>query len=89
MLMGEENKTEQMVEVNLQEKRIDFTFYSNLAIVGCSDMDFFIDFSQGPPEDNVFSTVRIFMAPEHAQRVLKALENVINGFEERKQAQEE
>ena len=89
--MNEENKTEQMVEVNVQEKRnrIDFTFYSNLAIVGCSDMDFFIDFSQGPPEDDVFSTVRIFMAPEHAQRVLKALENVINGFEERKQAREE
>jgi len=45
--MDEENKTEQTVE---KIKRIDFTFYSNLAMVSCSESDFFIDFMQGPPE---------------------------------------
>ncbi|PXF54883.1 MAG: hypothetical protein C4B59_17700 [Candidatus Methanogaster sp.] len=50
---------------------------------------FFIDFMQGPPEGDALSTARIFMAPEHAKRVLKALEKVITEFEERKQVQEE
>ncbi len=84
--MDEENKTGQTVE---KIKRIDFTFYSNLAMVSCSDSDFFIDFMQGPPEGDALSTARIFMAPEHAKRVLKALEKVITEFEERKQVQEE
>ena len=84
--MDEENKTEQTVE---KIKRIDFTFYSNLAMVSCSNLDFFIDFVQSPPENGVLSTARIFMAPEHAKRVLKALEKVITEFEERKQVQEE
>ncbi len=89
--MDEENKTEQTVEVDVKEmkKRIDFTFYSNIALVGSSNVDFFIDFVQSPPEeDDAFSTVRVFMAPDHAKKVLKALESVINSFEERKQAQE-
>ncbi|KAF5415426.1 MAG: hypothetical protein C5S48_05810 [Candidatus Methanogaster sp.] len=84
--MDKENKTEQTAE---KVKRIDFTFYSNLAMVSCSDSDFFIDFMQGPPEGDALSTARIFMAPEHAKRVLKALEKVITEFEERKQVQEE
>jgi len=89
--MNKENKTEQKMEADVKKmkKRIDFTFYSNLALVNCSDIDFCIDFTHGPPEeDDELSTVRIFMAPEHAKRVLKALESVINSFEERKQAQE-
>ena len=84
--MNEENKTEQTAE---KTKKIDFTFYSNLAMVSCSESDFFIDFMQGPPEGEALSTARVFMAPEHAKRVLKALEKVITEFEERKQVQKE
>ncbi|RYE12590.1 MAG: DUF3467 domain-containing protein [Rickettsiales bacterium] len=56
--------------------------YSNLAIITHSDSEFVIDFVRvmpGVPKARVKS--RIVLTPEHAKRLLIALEDNINGFE--------
>ncbi|RYY08295.1 MAG: DUF3467 domain-containing protein [Sphingobacteriaceae bacterium] len=56
--------------------------YSNLAIITHSDSEFVLDFVRvmpGIPKARVKS--RIILTPEHAKRLLIALEDNVNGFE--------
>ncbi len=56
--------------------------YSNLVFINHSNSEFVFDFIQimpGMPQPNVNS--RIIMAPEHAKRLLKALEDNIGKYE--------
>ncbi|WP_419801123.1 DUF3467 domain-containing protein [Mucilaginibacter sp.] len=56
--------------------------YSNLAIITHSDSEFVVDFVRvmpGIPKARVKS--RIILTPEHAKRLLIALEDNISGFE--------
>lgn len=56
--------------------------YSNLAIISHSSSEFVVDFIRimpGTPKANVKS--RIILTPEHAKRLLNALQDNINKFE--------
>ena len=57
--------------------------YSNLAIISHSSSEFVIDFIRmmpGTPKANVKS--RIILTPEHAKRLLFALQDNINKYEQ-------
>lgn len=57
--------------------------YSNLALISHSHSDFVIDFAQalpGMPKPDVCS--RIILAPEHAKRLLAALQDNIYKYEQ-------
>ena len=57
--------------------------YSNLALISHSHSDFVIDFAQalpGMPKPDVCS--RIIMAPEHAKRLLAALQENVYKYEQ-------
>jgi len=56
--------------------------YSNLAIITHSQSEFIVDFIKmmpGVPKANVKS--RIILTPQHAKRLLRALQENINKFE--------
>lgn len=56
--------------------------YTNLAIITHSQSEFVMDFVQmmpGVPKPKVVS--RVIMAPEHAKRLLKALQDNISKYE--------
>ncbi len=56
--------------------------YSNLAIISHSSSEFVVDFVRimpGTPKANVKS--RIILTPEHAKRLMLALQDNINKFE--------
>lgn len=56
--------------------------YSNLAVISHSSSEFVIDFIRimpGTPKANVKS--RIILTPEHAKRLMGALQDNINKFE--------
>lgn len=56
--------------------------YSNLAIISHSSSEFVVDFVRimpGTPKANVKS--RIILTPEHAKRLLMALQENVNRFE--------
>lgn len=56
--------------------------YSNLAIISHSHSEFVLDFAQmmpGFPKPEV--NQRVIMAPEHAKRLLAALQDNINKYE--------
>ncbi len=57
--------------------------YSNLAIIAHSNSEFIVDFVRimpGTPKANVKS--RIILTPEHAKRLLAALQDNITKFEQ-------
>lgn len=57
--------------------------YSNLAIINHSNTEFVVDFVNimpGVPKAKVKS--RIILTPQHAKRLLRALEDNINRFEQ-------
>ena len=73
-----------------EEKKIDISLsdevaegvYSNLAIITHSNSEFVVDFVSlmpGMPKGNVKS--RIILTPQHAKRLLMALEDNIKRFE--------
>lgn len=73
-----------------EEKRIDIALsdevaegiYSNLAIITHSQSEFIVDFVSlmpGVPKGNVKS--RIILTPQHAKRLLMALDDNIKRFE--------
>jgi len=67
--------------IELDEKIAD-GIYSNLAIINHSNTEFVVDFISvmpGVPKAKVKS--RIVLTPQHAKRLLKALEDNINRFE--------
>lgn len=74
---SEENK----LNIELSEEVAE-GIYSNLAIISHSNSEFVIDFIKvmpGMPKAKVKS--RILMTPEHAKRLLSALQDNINKFE--------
>ena len=67
--------------IELDEKIAEGT-YSNLAIINHSDTEFVVDFVNimpGVPKARVKS--RIILTPQHAKRLLSALEDNISRFE--------
>lgn len=78
--MNEENQ-ENKLNIELSEE-IAEGIYSNLAIISHSNSEFVIDFVKvmpGMPKAKVKS--RILMTPEHAKRLLLALDDNIQKFE--------
>jgi hypothetical protein len=78
--MSQENN-ENKLNIELSEE-IAEGIYSNLAIISHSNSEFVIDFIKvmpGMPKAKVKS--RILMTPEHAKRLLSALQDNINKYE--------
>ncbi|ADY52811.1 hypothetical protein Pedsa_2262 [Pseudopedobacter saltans DSM 12145] len=76
-----EEKNENQINIELSEE-IAEGIYSNLAIITHSSSEFVIDFIRmmpGVPKAKVKS--RIVLTPEHAKRLLGALEDNVNKFE--------
>lgn len=72
---------EQQININLSPEMAEGT-YSNLAIISHSSSEFVIDFvrvAPGVKQANVKS--RIVLAPEHAKRLLFALQDNIAKYE--------
>ena len=76
-----EDKKKQQLNIELSEEVAD-GHYSNLAIINHSNSEFVLDFARmmpGVPKVKVKS--RIVLTPQHAKRLLKALNDNINKFE--------
>ena len=77
--MEEQNNNGQL-QIELKEEVAQGT-YANLAIITHSSSEFILDFIRvmpGMPKAGVQS--RIVVAPEHAKRLLRALEDNIDGY---------
>ncbi|MFT3994264.1 MAG: DUF3467 domain-containing protein [Dysgonomonas sp.] len=77
----EEKQDPNQIQIELSEDIAQGT-YSNLAIIAHSSSEFVIDFVRvlpGMPKAKVQS--RIILTPEHAKRLLYALNENINRFE--------
>lgn len=77
----EEKKSNNQINIELSEE-IAEGVYSNLAMIAHSSSEFVIDFIRlmpGVPKAKVKS--RIVITPEHAKRLLTALEDNINKYE--------
>ncbi len=75
------NNSENQIEIELSEE-IAQGIYSNLAIISHSSSEFVLDFIRvvpGVPKAKVKS--RIILTPDHALRLLSALEENIEKFE--------
>ncbi|NDV57477.1 DUF3467 domain-containing protein [Bacteroides sp. 519] len=75
------NKEDNQLQIELKEDVAQGT-YSNLAIITHSSSEFILDFIRvmpGVPKAGVQS--RVILAPEHAKRLLRALEDNINKYE--------
>ena len=76
-----EENNENQINIELSEE-IAEGIYSNLAIITHSSSEFVLDFIRvmpGVPKAKVKS--RIVLTPEHARRLLKALEDNMEKFE--------
>ena len=76
----EENK-EQKIDIALSDEVAD-GIYSNLAVITHSNSEFILDFVSlmpGMPKGKVKS--RIILTPQHAKRLMKALQENIQKFE--------
>lgn len=76
-----EDTTENQLNIELSEE-IAEGIYSNLAIITHSNSEFVLDFIRvmpGVPKAKVKS--RIVLTPEHAKRLLSALQDNIDKFE--------
>ncbi|MEL7587039.1 MAG: DUF3467 domain-containing protein [Prolixibacteraceae bacterium] len=79
--MEDNNKNKNQLNIELSEEVAQGT-YSNLAIITHSTSEFVIDFVRimpGIPKANVKS--RIILTPEHAKRLLLALDDNVKKFE--------
>lgn len=79
--MEEQNESQQL-DIELSEEIAEGT-YSNLAIITHSQSEFVIDFIKimpGVPKARVKS--RILLTPQHAKRLVKALNENIQKFEQ-------
>ena len=77
----ENNNQEGQINIELDEKVAEGT-YSNLAIINHSNTEFVLDFialMPGVPKAKVKS--RIILTPQHAKRLLTALNENIHRFE--------
>ena len=76
------NENQNQLNIELSAEVAEGT-YSNLAIISHSSSEFVIDFIRmmpGTPKANVKS--RIILTPEHAKRLLFALHDNINKYEQ-------
>ena len=79
--MDAKNQITQQLNIELSEE-IAQGIYSNLAVITHSSSEFVVDFVRimpGIPKANVKS--RVILTPEHAKRLLFALQDNINKFE--------
>ncbi|MBZ9652063.1 DUF3467 domain-containing protein [Psychroflexus montanilacus] len=80
--MSDQNDKKQQ-KLNIQiDDDVAQGIYSNLAIINHSQTEFVLDFVNimpGSPKNKVRS--RIILTPQHAKRLLKALNDNINRFE--------
>lgn len=77
----EDSKNNNQLQIELSEE-IAQGIYSNLAVITHSSSEFVLDFIRvmpGIPKANVKS--RIILTPEHAKRLLLALQDNIQKFE--------
>ena len=81
--MAEEDKKKQnQLNIELPEE-IAEGVYANLAMIAHSNSEFVVDFIRlmpGVPKAKVKS--RVVLTPEHAKRLLQALEDNINKYED-------
>lgn len=77
MVEHKSKKSEIKIDLEKIKHRRDFTFYSNIASVTRSEMDFQIDFMQFPPEEEIVPTVRVFMSNAQAKKLSDALQSVL------------
>ena len=76
-----EDKNDNKLNIELSEDIAD-GIYSNLAIISHSNSEFVLDFIKvmpGMPKAKVKS--RILMTPEHAKRLIHALQDNVDKFE--------
>lgn len=76
-----ENKENGQLQIELKEE-VAQGIYANLAIITHSSSEFILDFVRvlpGMPKAGVQS--RLILAPEHAKRLLRALEDNIGKYE--------
>lgn len=82
--MADDNKKQNPNQINIElSEDIAEGIYSNLAMIAHSNSEFVIDFIRlmpGVPKAKVKS--RIVITPEHAKRLLQALKDNINKYEE-------
>jgi hypothetical protein len=79
--MAENNKNAQQINIEL-DADVAQGIYSNLAIINHSASEFVVDFVSimpGVPKSKVKS--RVILTPQHAKRLLKALADNVNRFE--------
>ena len=79
--MAEDKKQQNQLNIELPEE-IAEGVYSNLAIISHSNSEFVVDFVRllpNVPKAKVKS--RIILTPQHAKRLLKALNDNVNKFE--------
>lgn len=78
-----ENKNQKQNQINIElDEAIADGVYSNLAIINHSVSEFVVDFVNimpGRPKSKVKS--RIILTPQHAKRLLKALNDNVQRFE--------
>ena len=77
----EDKAKKNQIQIELKEEVAQGT-YSNLAIITHSSSEFVLDFVRimpGVPKAEVKS--RVILTPEHAKRLLKALEENVKKFE--------
>ena len=80
--MDNKQNPENQLNIELSDEVAEGT-YSNLAIISHSSSEFVIDFIRmmpGTPKANVKS--RIILTPEHAKRLLFALQDNISKYEQ-------
>ncbi|MBZ9729806.1 DUF3467 domain-containing protein [Salegentibacter sp. JZCK2] len=81
--MSEEKKKPKKGQINIElDEAVAEGTYSNLAIINHSVSEFVVDFVNimpGRPKSKVKS--RIILTPQHAKRLLKALNDNIHRFE--------
>lgn len=80
--MSDKNKNEGKIDIELDDKTAE-GIYSNLAVINHSVSEFVVDFISmmpGQPKARVKS--RIILTPQHAKRLVKALADNVQRFEE-------
>ena len=80
--MAEENQNQNQIDIELDENVAEGV-YSNLAIISHSHSEFVVDFVRllpGVPKAKVKS--RIILTPGHAKRLIRALSDNINRYED-------
>ena len=79
--MEDQEKNKGQLQIELKED-VAQGIYANLAVIAHSSSEFIVDFIRvlpGMPKAGVKS--RIVLAPEHAKRLLRALEDNIEKYE--------